>query len=72
MLTLLTLHVISSNAAQVDFRLLRAVAIEHPTDADAAVLDVLTELPSLNTQSLSLVSPAQVLHRTGSPVTGNL
>ncbi|BFG43197.1 hypothetical protein CerSpe_294710 [Prunus speciosa] len=53
---------------QVDFRLLRAVAIEHPTDADAAVLDVLTELPSLNTQSLSLVSPAQVLHLTGSPV----
>ncbi|CAL2280908.1 unnamed protein product [Prunus armeniaca] len=54
---------------QVDFRLLRAVAIEHPTDADAAVLDVLTELPSLNRRSLSLVSPAQVLHRTGSPVT---
>ncbi|CAB4291731.1 unnamed protein product [Prunus armeniaca] len=57
------------NVKAVDFRLLRAVAIEHPTDADAAVLDVLTELPSLNRRSLSLVSPAQVLHRTGSPVT---
>ncbi|TQE13790.1 hypothetical protein C1H46_000797 [Malus baccata] len=33
----------------VDFRILRAIAIEHPFDADAAVLDVLSEFPNLAT-----------------------
>ncbi|KAM2904657.1 hypothetical protein COP2_004347 [Malus domestica] len=34
---------------KVDFRILMAIAIEHPFDADAAVLDVLSELPNLAT-----------------------
>ncbi|XP_068338382.1 uncharacterized protein [Pyrus communis] len=45
---------------QVDFRILRAIAIEHPFDADAAVLDVLSEFPNLATQSFLAVSPVQV------------
>ncbi|KAM1001524.1 hypothetical protein TB2_007899 [Malus domestica] len=45
---------------QVDFRILRAIAIEHPFDADAAVLDVLSEFPNLATQSFLAVSSVQV------------
>ncbi|TQD95341.1 hypothetical protein C1H46_019133 [Malus baccata] len=33
----------------VDFRILRAIAIEHPFDADAVVLNVLSEFPNLAT-----------------------
>ncbi|KAM1822559.1 hypothetical protein ACFX1X_024959 [Malus domestica] len=34
---------------EVDFCILRAIAIEHPFDADATVLDVLSEFPNLAT-----------------------
>nr|XP_017191365.1 uncharacterized protein LOC103449032 isoform X3 [Malus domestica]XP_028945027.1 uncharacterized protein LOC103449032 isoform X4 [Malus domestica]XP_028945028.1 uncharacterized protein LOC103449032 isoform X5 [Malus domestica] len=51
---------------QVDFRILRAIAIEHPFDADAAVLDVLSEFPNLATQSFLAVSPVQV-QSSGTP-----
>ncbi|KAM1150693.1 hypothetical protein ACFX2I_031140 [Malus domestica] len=54
---------------QVDFRILKAIAIEHPFDADAAVLDVINEFPNLATQSfLSAVSPTQVQSPKALPV----
>ncbi|XP_009347708.2 uncharacterized protein LOC103939346 [Pyrus x bretschneideri] len=55
---------------QVDFRILKAIAIEHPFDADAAVLDVINEFPNLATQSFSSAfSPTQVQSPEALPVT---
>ncbi|XP_050111076.1 uncharacterized protein LOC126589734 isoform X2 [Malus sylvestris] len=51
---------------QVDFRILRAIAIEHPFDADAAVLDVLTQ----QKEKGKLLMHQQVIKESGVPEPG--